>query len=241
MPQTPRTTNDIIVRALNLIGELSPDEIPSGSQVTEGLYYLNDLFDYLSSAGIYIPFVRQLTFTMTVGKSDYSFSNNFPADIFSERIVEVDYVTVQRDSSSFPVRIVKRADLLNNFYVTNAQGIPGIVIFERSDQFSNLKFQPAPDFNYECHVRAKFMLDHLELYDNLDEVPPYYFRFLRYALAKELISVYPSSNWTPQAQQEYDTMFKRLTAANDVDLTINTDGALMNPYGVWSLRDFGIS
>lgn len=240
MPQTPRTTNDVIVRALNLIGELSPDEVPSGSQVTEGLYYLNDLFDFYSSAGIYIPFVKQLDFTMTAGKGDYSISNNYPADINGERIIELDYVTVQRDTSIFPVRIIKRANLFNNFYISNAQGLPGIVIFERSDQFSNLKFYPAPDFSYDCHIRAKFMLDHLELYDSLEEVPPYYFRFLRYALAKELISVYPSANWTQQAQQEYDTMLSRLTAANDMDLTINTDGALMNQYGLWSTRDIGI-
>jgi len=240
MPQTPRTANDIIVKAFYLIGEFSPDETPSGSQITEGLYYLNDLFDHFSSLGIFIPFIRELVFNMVDGQDEYTISNVIPADIEAERIVELDYVNIIRDSISYPVRIVKRSDVLNNTRLFDLKSRPGYVMLMKDDLLTKLKFYPVPSFQYECHVRAKFMLDHVELYDNLDEVPPYYFRFLRYALARELKDVYPSANWSPTAEAAYQEMKENLKVANDVDMAIWTDNILMNKYGDFALESFGI-
>lgn len=241
MPQTSRTTNDIIVRAFYLIGEFAPDETPSGSQITEGLYYLNDLFDSFSALGIYIPFIRELVFDLEIGKDEYTISNLVPADVNFERIVELDYVNIIRETVSYPVRIIKRADLLNSARVVNIKSRPGFVIFVRDDLVSKLKFYATPDFPFECHVRAKFMLDHLGLFDNLDEVPPYYFRFLRYALGRELLNVYPSSNWSAQAEGEYQIMLKNLTAATDINLTIYPDNLLMKRYGEFLYESFGVA
>lgn len=240
MPQTSRTTNDIIIRAFYLIGEFSPDELPSGSQVTEGLYYLNDLFDSLSALGIFIPFIREVTFNLVANQDVYSISNIVPADVSSERIVELNYVNIINDNISYPVRIVKRSDILNNSRLTNLKTRPGYVILIRDDLETRLQFYPVPDKTYSCTVRGKFMLDHLELYDNLDEVPPYYFRFLRYALARELKDVYPSSNWTQTAEAAYQEMLKNLTAATDIDMAIWPDNILMNSYGNSTLDSFGI-
>lgn len=240
MPQTPRTANDIIVKAFYLIGEFSPDETPSGSQITEGLYYFNDLFDHFSSLGIYIPFIKELTFNLQSGKDEYTISNAIPADVTAERIVELDYVNIIREKISYPVRIVKRSDVFNETRLFDLESRPGYVILMRDDLFSKLKFYPVPSFPYECHVRAKFMLDHVELFDNLEEIPPYYFRFLRYALARELKDVYPSANWSATAESAYQEMRKNLTAANDIDMSIWTDNILINRYGDFVYESFGI-
>lgn len=239
MPQTSRTTNDIIVKAFYLIGEFSPDELPSDSQITEGLYYLNDLFDHFASLGIFIPFIKELTFNLQSGKDEYTISNIIPADVDFERIVELDYVNIIRERISYPVRVIKRSDIFNNTRLVDIKTRPGYVIFIRDDLFTKLKFYPVPEFPYECHVRAKFMLDHLELFDNLDEVPPYYFRFLRYALARELKDVYPSGNWSAQAENEYQVMLKNVTAATDIDMAIWPDNILMGSFGEFIYESFG--
>lgn len=240
MPQTLRTANDIIVRAFYLIGEVSPNETPTSDQVLEGLYYLNDLFDHFASLGIYIPFISELSFTMTPGKDKYTISNILSSDILFERIVELDFVNVIRNEISYPLRIINRAELFQNSRLTNLEARPGYVILERRSLESELHFYPVPAFAYECKVRAKFMLDHVELFDTFDEVPPYYNRFLRYALARELRSVYPSANWTQTAENEYQLMLKNLAAANDIELTIYPDNILMEPYGDFVYEAFGI-
>ena len=241
MPQTNRTANDLIVRAFYLLGEFSPDAIPSGQDVQDGLYYLNDILDYFSSQGLLIPYIKNVEFTMEVGKGEYTFSNVITnPDVNSERIVELDYVNIIRDQISYPVRIISRAELFNNARLTDLQSKPGYVILIREELQSKLKFYPVPAFPYECVVRAKYMLDHLELYDQLDEIPPYYYRFLRYALARELKDIYPSSNWSAQQEQMYQEMLRDIKANNDITMTIYPDNILMNNYGEFIYESFGI-
>lgn len=242
MPQQQRTANDIIVRAYYLIGELSPDEIPSGSQITEGLYYLNDLLDHFSSLGILIPFIRNLTFDMTVGKDKYTISNvpGQTSDITFNRIVELDYVNVIREKISYPVRVIKRSDLFDNTRLLTIQTRPGYVLLLRDDLETTLQFYPVPEFAYEANIRAKFMLDHLELFVGLEQVPPYCNRFLRYALARELTAVFPSSNWTQTNEESYQTMLSNLTAATDLDMAIFTDNILIDSFGEFIYDSFGV-
>ncbi len=242
MPQVPRTANDIILRAFYLIGEVSPNEVPTAAQAAEGLYSFNDLLDSFSAVGVMIPFIKKLNFTMTVGKDEYTISNiaGQNADIDFERIVELDYVNIIRENISYPCRVIKRSELLNNTRLVNLKTRPGFVILIRSDLDSTLKFYPVPAFPYEVNVRAKFMLDHVELFDRLDEVPPYYYRFMRYALARELLNIYPSANWSPQAEKDYEIMLKNVTAAADIDMAIFPDNILMSPFGDIAFDSFGI-
>lgn len=225
MPQTSRTANDIIVKAFYLIG-LSPDEIPEGGPVQEALYYLNDLLDYFSSLGILIPFIKEISFPLVTGKDKYTVSNVIPADVNEERIVELDFVNLIRDSISYPVRPVKRGDIFNVSRNINTKTLPDRVLLIRDNQQSTLQFYPVPSFDYECIVRGKFMLDHLELYDTIEELPPYMFRFLRYAIGREMLGVIKSASWSERQESDYQLMFKNITATSDINMDIRSVGPL---------------
>ncbi len=240
MPQPDRTANDIIIRSYYLMGELSPDELPDAAQIAEGLYYLNDLLDFFSSAGIFIPFITELNFNLVANQDKYIFSNNVPADVVADQIVEIDYCNVLRDNISYPVRVISRSELFNSTRLVNIKTRPGLVILNRQELFSEIQFYPTPTFNYECNLRVKSYLDSLELQDVINEVPRYFYRFLRYALARELTAVYPSGNWTPKMEKEYEFMYQQLTAASDLDMTIYPDNILMDPFGELTYEAFGI-
>lgn len=240
MPQNPRTTNDIIMRSYYLMGELSPDELPTASQISEGLYYLNDLLDFFSSSGIFIPFVTELKFNLVANQDKYTISNNVPADVVADQIVEIDYCNVIRDNISYPVRLISRSELFNNTRLVNIKTRPGLVILNRQELFSEIQFYPTPVFPYECNLRIKSYLDSLELLDVLNEIPRFYYRFLRYALARELSSVFPSSSWTPKLEKEYEFMYQQVVAATDIDMTIYPDNILMDPFGELTYEAFGI-
>lgn len=241
MPQNPATANQIINEAFHMIGELSPDEIIKAPALKTGLIRLNRMLEWYATKGVYIPFFTEFTFQMVAGQKEYTVSNVITANITAERIIELDFVNLERDNVNYPVRIVPETEIYTNVVYQNTQSIPALVTLVRQVRFSKLVFYPVPDNAYTCIVRGKSMLDKIELFDDLEELPPYYFRFLEYALARELLNFYPSANWSPMMEKEYQIMFKDIMAANDLDMTIWPSNDLMYPYDrayFGSLRTF---
>lgn len=230
MAQDSRSVNDIINNAYYLLGEISPDVIPTASQVNTGLYILNDMLDSFSSLGVYVPFIKAINVQLTPGQGTYVVSNIVPADFNFNRIVELDFVTVTVQQISYPVNVVDRAVILNQVRFSQGQTRPGAVYMDKLDLQTNLTFYPKPDQAYQCEIRAKFMFDRLSLYEVINEVPPKYYKFLRYALARELRSYFPSSSWDDIKESEYQMMLKNIKASPEINILINPDGLLMTPY-----------
>lgn len=230
MAQDSRSVNDIINNALYLIAAISPDRIPPDSMVSRGLYLLNDMLDSFSSLGVYIPFIKTIDVQLVPNQGTYSISNVVPADFNFNRIVELDFVTVTIQQISYPVNIVDRAVILNQVRFSQGQTRPGAVFMDNLDLQTNLTFYPKPDQQYQCQIRAKFMLDRLSMFQVITEVPPKYYKFLRYALGRELRSYYPSSSWDEIKENEYQMMLKQIKASPEINVLINPDGLLMCPY-----------
>src|SRR5687767_10428864 len=115
MPQIVRTTNDVIVNALYLTGELGVDETPDAFMLKTGLEIINEIIDQLTFDSIYIPFLTTLDHTFTVGQATYSISDMMPADITADRVVDLSFATytVPADSSTnliYPMRIISKAE-----------------------------------------------------------------------------------------------------------------------------------
>lgn len=91
MPQNVRTTNDVIVNSLMLIGELGVGETPDGYMLETGLDLINELLDKFSSDSIYIPYLTTLNFNLVVGQDTYSVSDIIPANITADRIVDLSF------------------------------------------------------------------------------------------------------------------------------------------------------
>jgi hypothetical protein len=64
------------------------------------------------------------------------------------------------------------------------------------------------------------MIDKLDEHEDLSELPPYYYGFLKYALARKFLAYYPSGNWPQQNEDEYQDYYNNLKNANETDLTI---------------------
>ena len=69
-------------------------------------------------------------------------------------------------------------------------------------------------------VQVKSMIDKLEPHEDISELPPYYYGFLKYALARKFLSYYPSGNWPQTAEDEYWDYYNNLKNSNETDLTI---------------------
>src|ERR1700687_2145310 len=91
MAQLVKTTNDVIVNALYLLGELGVGETPDSFMLVTGLELINELLDKFSSDSIYVPFLTTINSTFVVGQQTYSISDITPSNITADRIVDLSF------------------------------------------------------------------------------------------------------------------------------------------------------
>ena len=91
MPQVVRTTNDLIVNSLYMLGELGVGETPDAFMLSTGLELINELLDKFSSDSIYIPYLTSINSQFVVGQDTYSISDMMPANITQDRIVDLTF------------------------------------------------------------------------------------------------------------------------------------------------------
>lgn len=234
MAQLVRTTNDLIVNSMILLGELGVGEQADAFMLTTGLEITNALLDFFNADSIYIPFVTDINFTMVVGQADYTISNMVVANVTANRIVDLVYAnyTVQPAGSEpiiYPIKIISKAEFLNVVRVQNLNARPGFVVLNKQADESIVTFYPEPDQPYPCTLRAKVMIDSVAAYDDLSQLPPFYYEFLKYALARKLKAYYPSGNWPPENEEDYQNMYNTLKNANETDLTIRPSAIMVAP------------
>lgn len=229
MAQVIRTTNDLIINSLYLTGELGVGETPDAYMLSTGLELINEILGKLSADSIYLPYIKNIGFIMVPGKSTYTISDMVPADIVSDRIVDLQLANYSVQSVNYPLRIISEANFYNMVTLDNLQARPGLIFFRNDDLFSEIRLYPAPDQPYPCALRVKIMLNKLSQQDTLNELPDFYYGFLKYALGRKFISYYPSANWPAQNEQEYQDYYDILKNANPTDLTIRPSNVLDSP------------
>ncbi len=335
MSQIVRTTNDLIVNSLYLLGELGVGETPDAFMLSTGLDLINELLDKFSADSIYIPYLTTIDHQFIVGKDTYSISDmvlgtdivadrvvdlsfanyvvpsvgfnqfanpttfNFTADLATSTlslssttafptgtpvvlasfgaipqplVVDVTYYTIfigpntlqlalseanalanipillttdgtpintittyqgilplSPTSLVYPLRIINKATYWNVVRQTNLLARPGFIFLNKQANESFITVYPVPDQPYPFSIQVKSMVNSLGPQDTLGELPPYYYGFMKYALAERFLGYYPSGNWPPQSQGILDDYYEALKNANETDLTIRPSVVLTAP------------
>ncbi len=234
MAQVVRTTNDVIVNALYMLGELGVGETPDAFMLTTGLDLINELLDKWSADSIYIPYLSSVTFNFEVGKGTYSFSDMMSADITSDRIVDLSFAnyfvpTTGPTQLVYPLRIISKAEYYNVTRQTNLTTRPIYCFLNKQMNESFLTVYPIPDQPYQCELQVKLMLNKLTQQSSLGELQPNYYGLLKYALARKFLAYYPSGNWPAESQAEYEEYYSIMKNTNETDLTIRPSAILSVP------------
>lgn len=225
MPQVIRNTSDIIVNALYLIGELGVGETPDAFMLTTGLELINELLDKFSSDSIYIPFLTPISSTFVVGQNTYSISDMIPANITADRVVDLSFAnyTVNQQASEpivYPLRVINKATYYNVVRLDGLLARPGFIFLDKQPLESFITVYPFPDQPYPFTIQVKVMINELDIEQDISELPPYYYGFMKYALARKFLAYYPSGNWPKENEDEYQDYYNNLKNANETDLTI---------------------
>lgn len=235
MTQVVRTTNDVIINSLFLLGELGVGETPDGFMLTTGLDLINELLDKFAADSIYIPYLTTLNFNFVVGQDTYSISDMIQGtNIVADRIVDLSLANYTVPTSGptqlvYPLRIINKATYFGVVRQTNLQARPGFIFLNKQALESFITVYPIPDQPYPCSIQVKSMIDQLGNQDTLGELPPNYYGFLKYALARKFLAYYPSGNWPQQNEDEYQDYYNTFKNANETDLTIRPSVVMTAP------------
>ena len=234
MSQVVRTTNQLIINSLYLMGELGVNETPDAFMLSTGLDLINELLDKFAADSIYIPYLTTLNYTFTVGQDTYAISDMVPADINADRIIDLSFAnytvpTTGATALVYPLRIINKATYWGVVRQTNLLARPGFIFLNKQATESFITVYPVPDQPYPFTIQVKSMLDKLGAQQTLGELPPNYYGFLKYALARKFMSYYPSGNWPQVNEQEYMDYYETFKSANETDLTIRPSVVLTAP------------
>lgn len=336
MAQIVRTTNDVIVNSLYLLGELGVDETPDAFMLKTGLDLINELLDKFAADSIYIPYLTTLSSQFVVGQDTYSISDMIlGTNIVADRVVDLTFanytvpgtginqqgnpVTFSYTASSatnlitlsgattafpsgtpvtlqtfgsipspfvagvtyyaifisptviqlalsnaqalandpiviltdgvpinqvttfqgnlnaadtslvYPLRIINKATYWNVVRQTNLLARPGFIFLNKQANESFVTVYPVPDQPYPYQLQVKSMINSLGPQETLGELPPNYYGFLKYALARKYLAYYPSGNWPQQNEDEYQDYYNTFKNANETDLTIRPSVTMTAP------------
>ena len=233
MAQVTRTTNELIINSLYLIGELGVGEAADSFMLSSGLELLNELIDKFASDSIFIPYLDELSFTMVAEQASYTISDMVTADVSSNRIVDLSFANYSVPSADqgiiFPLQIISKAQYYGVTRLLPLNTRPGFIFLDKQATESIVTLYPAPDQDYPCLLGVKVMINELTANEDLTELPPFYYGFLKYCLARKFISYYPSANWPDTAEQEYQDYLNIIKSANETDITIRPSAVLSRP------------
>jgi len=132
-------------------------------------------------------------------------------------------------SLCYPLRIINKATYWNVVRQTNLQSRPGFIFLNKQPNESFITVYPVPDQPYACKIQVKCMINDLSNMDTIMELPPNYYGFLKYALARKFLAYYPSGNWPQQNEDEYQDYYNTFKNTNETDLTLRPSVTLTAP------------
>lgn len=237
MTQVSRTVNQLINQSLYLLGELAVNEAPDSFMLSTGLDLINELIDKFAADSIYIPFLTTLSFNMVPGQAAYEVSNIVSSDIQADRIVDLAFANYTVPSAGngiiYPLQIITKSQYYGVTRITPLNTRPGFIFLDKQAFESIVTLYPAPDQPYPCELRCKIMIDQLDEHEDLGSLPPFFYGFLKYSLARKFLAYYPSGNWPKENEQEYWDYYNIIKNANETDVTIRPSMTLTRPEPFW--------
>jgi len=233
MPQVTKTVNQLIINSLYLIGELGVGETPDSFMLSSGVELINELLTKFAADSVYIPFLTEISFNMVAQQATYSISDMVTADITADRVVDLSFAnySVPSDGQSiiYPLQIINKAQYYGVTRLLPLNTRPGFIFLNKQATESFITLYPAPDQPYPGLLGVKCMIDSLAANQDLSELPPFYYGFLKYCLARKFLSYYPSGNWPQSAEEEYQDYFNIIKNANETDVTVRPSAILSRP------------
>lgn len=177
------TARELITRALYTSNVVARQlETPSGDQITDGLFLLNELLDLKSAQTALIPYWQRTTMTLIPSQEKYELDG----------VVELDPFTFNMGDVRFPTQnVVSRNAYFGSARVDNIPSLPFSWHTERRHGGLDLYLYFPPQEGYIAQFSAKYALTDVTLDTDMSiAYDGFYMAYLRYALAQYMCQYY---------------------------------------------------
>lgn len=216
------TALQLITRAYYLSQVVSRDlETPTGSQIEDGLYLLNALFDYKTTDIRLIPYYTQYLFDTVAATEMY----------FIPGLVDVDTFTFNIGTVRYPMQDLTRKEYFAGPRVDNIQTLPFSYRCERVFGGMNVYLYFVPDTVYNMRIWGKFAIPEVTLTTDLSTyLDQYYIEYYRNSLAESICNEW-GSTLPDQVKVTLAEMTKKLMDVSPKDLLCNKQSYFTNHVG----------
>lgn len=221
-----QTVKGFVQDSYKLVSASSPTVPLQGSDMRQGIQYMNELLQSFASSGLLITVAKHITFTVAIGQSEITFaaSDYLPApDVAVGRLANLQNAWLELDGVTYPLVDESRNVFFDSYKYDPQQGLPRFCIITNETNLTRMRIYPGASQNYTVNVYGKFELDVLGQNDNMAILPYYYTRFLRLALARDL-AIYKgrSSAWDEKLQAMFTEAKQDMESVSSINLAINS-------------------
>lgn len=248
-----QSVKQFVSDAYQLISANSPTVPLYGDDNNKGIQFLNELILSYSGTGLFTTIARQIDFILPIGAQYITFCDStypglpvppptppsqFPAVVVTTggRLSNLQNAWLFLDGVTYPLVDESRNIFYASYKFDPQQGLPRFCIITNNVDYTTMRVYPSASQQYTISVYGKFQLPILNQNSNMSEVPQYYYRFLKFALAKDL-AFYKgrASAWTDRLETELQKQEQDIVAISPVNLTITSEhDSLLN--GSWRVR-----
>jgi len=207
--------------------------------MSKGIQFLNQLLKSYSSSSLLLTIARKVNFTLPIGQRFVTFGDPTyvpTPDVPEGRLSNLENAWLTLDGVDYPLIDESRNVFFGSYKYEPQEGLPRFIIITNDTNLTTMQFYPSASQEYDVTVYGKFELPYVGENDDLSSLPLYYYRFLTFAVARDL-AFYKgrSSAWDAKLEGMFDEAKKEMESATAINLVIDTPNeSYLN--GAWRVR-----
>jgi len=231
--------NEFVQDCYQLVSASSPTVPLHGNDLSKGIQFTNELLKYYSSSSLLLTIAKKINFSVAIGQQYVTFADPTytpAADIQQGRLTNLERAWLELSGVTYPLIDEDRGVFFGSYKFEPQQGLPLFVIITNDLNLTTMQLYPAPSQVYNMFVYGKFELPYLVSDGTMSNLPLYFIRFLRFAVAREL-AYYKgrSAAWDAKLEGMYQEAKDDMESVTTVDLSIDSaNESYLN--GSWRVR-----
>jgi len=207
--------------------------------MSKGVQFLNELLMNYSSSSLMLTIAKKITLQVQIGQQFVTFgeSTYVPTpDVTIGRLSNLQDAWLELDGVTYPLIDESRGVFFGSYKFEPQLGLPRFVIITNDLDLTTMQLYPAPSQVYNLFVYGKFQLPQLNENSDMSLVAQYYYRYLKFALARDL-AYYKgrSAAWDQKLEAMFQEARDDMESVSSMNLVIDSaNESYLN--GSWRLR-----
>lgn len=184
-----QTVKEFVQDAYQLISANSPTVPLHGNDMKMGVRFMNELLKSYSSSSLLLTIAKKVQFSLPIGQQFVTFGDPTyvpTPDVTEGRLSNLERAWLSLDGVDYPLIDESRGVFFGSYKFEPQLGLPRFVIVTNDLNLTTIQFYPAASQVYDVFIYGKFELSYIPEEGTMASLPLYYYRFLKFALAREL-------------------------------------------------------